>query len=131
LWFIMNLFRLFFWVRFFMCMSVTPAVPYLFLGLQDVQWTVRNSRGARKLQDVQWAVRNNRGARKLTWTPHVKRKKKDWAVRNSRGARKLTWTPHVKRKKKDWTFWNLIKNIYVVELTWRLLRSFDKKKKKN
>jgi hypothetical protein len=28
---------------------VTPAVPYLFLGLQDVQWAVGNSHGARKL----------------------------------------------------------------------------------
>jgi hypothetical protein len=36
-------------------------VPYLFLGLQDIQWAVRNSRGACK----------------LAWTPHVKKKKKD------------------------------------------------------
>jgi hypothetical protein len=34
-------------------------VPYLLLGLQDVQWTVGNSRGARK----------------LARTPHVKKKK--------------------------------------------------------
>jgi hypothetical protein len=40
-------------------MSVTPAVPYLLLGLQDVQWTVGN----------------NRGARKLAQTPHVNQKK--------------------------------------------------------
>jgi hypothetical protein len=39
---------------------VTPAVPYLLLGLQDVQW----------------AVGNNRGARKLARTPHVNQKKK-------------------------------------------------------
>jgi hypothetical protein len=39
---------------------VTPAVPYLFLGLQDVQW----------------AVGNNRGARKLARKPHVNQKKK-------------------------------------------------------
>jgi hypothetical protein len=32
-----------------MCTPVTPAVPYLLLGLQDVQWTVGNSCGARKL----------------------------------------------------------------------------------
>jgi len=32
-----------------MCTSVTPAVPYLLLGLQDVQRAVGNSRGARKL----------------------------------------------------------------------------------
>jgi hypothetical protein len=32
-----------------MCTPVTPAVPYLLLGLQDVQWAVGNSRGARKL----------------------------------------------------------------------------------
>jgi hypothetical protein len=41
-------------------MFVTPAVLYLFLGLQDVQWAVGNSRGARK----------------LTRTPHVNKKKK-------------------------------------------------------
>jgi hypothetical protein len=43
-----------------MCTSVTLAVPYLLLGLQDVQWAVGNSRGARK----------------LTRTPHVNKKKK-------------------------------------------------------
>ena len=37
-----------------------PAVPYLLLGLQDVQWAVGNSRGARK----------------LARTPHVNQKKK-------------------------------------------------------
>ena len=47
-------------VRPFMCMPVTPAVPYLLLGLQDVQWAVGNSRGARK----------------LARTPHVNQKKK-------------------------------------------------------
>jgi hypothetical protein len=35
-------------------------VPYLLLGLQDVQWAVGNSRGARK----------------LARTPHVNKKKK-------------------------------------------------------
>jgi hypothetical protein len=43
-----------------MCTPVTPAVPYLPLGLQDVQWAMGNSRGARK----------------LTRTPHVNQKKK-------------------------------------------------------
>jgi hypothetical protein len=43
-----------------MCTPVTPAVPYLLLGLQDVQWAVGNSRGARK----------------LARTPHVNQKKK-------------------------------------------------------
>jgi hypothetical protein len=43
-----------------MCTPVTPAVPYLPLGLQDVQWAVGNSRGARK----------------LARTPHVNQKKK-------------------------------------------------------
>jgi len=47
-------------VRPFMCTSVIPAVPYLLLGLQDVQWAVGNSRGARK----------------LARTPHVNQKKK-------------------------------------------------------
>jgi hypothetical protein len=42
-------------------MPVTPAVPYLLLGLQDVQWAVGNSRGARK----------------LSRTPHVNQKKKN------------------------------------------------------
>jgi hypothetical protein len=41
-------------------MPVTLAVPYLLLGLQDVQWAVGNSRGARK----------------LARTPHVNQKKK-------------------------------------------------------
>jgi len=39
---------------------VTPAVPYMLLGLQDVQWAVGNSRGARK----------------LARTPHINKKKK-------------------------------------------------------
>jgi hypothetical protein len=43
-----------------MCTPVTLAVPYLLLGLQDVQWAVGNSRGARK----------------LARTPHVNQKKK-------------------------------------------------------
>jgi len=47
-------------VRLFMCTPVTPAVPYLFLGLQDVQWAVGNSRGARK----------------VARTPHFHKKKK-------------------------------------------------------
>jgi len=37
-----------------------PAVPYLLLGLQDVQWAMKNSRGARK----------------LARTPHINKKKK-------------------------------------------------------
>jgi hypothetical protein len=41
-------------------MPVIPAVPYLLLDLQDVQWAVENSRGARK----------------LARTPHVNNKKK-------------------------------------------------------
>ena len=44
-----------------MCTHVTPAVPYLLLGLHDVQWAVGNSRGARK----------------LARTPHVNQKKKN------------------------------------------------------
>jgi hypothetical protein len=43
-----------------MCTSVIPAVPYLLLGLQGVQWAVGNSRGARK----------------LLRTPHANKKKK-------------------------------------------------------
>jgi len=46
-------------VRSSMCTPVTPAVPYLLLGLQDVQWAVGNSRGARK----------------LARTPHMNKKK--------------------------------------------------------
>jgi hypothetical protein len=44
-----------------MCTPVTPAVPYLLLGLQGVQWAVGNSRGARK----------------LARTPHVNQKTKN------------------------------------------------------
>jgi len=47
-------------VRPSMCTPVTLAVPYLLLGLQDVQWAVGNSRGTRK----------------LARTPHVNQKKK-------------------------------------------------------
>jgi hypothetical protein len=43
-----------------MCTPVTLAVPYLLLGLQDVQWAMGNSRCARK----------------LARTPHVNKKKK-------------------------------------------------------
>jgi hypothetical protein len=39
-------------------------VPYLLLGLQDVQWAVGNSRGARK----------------LARTPHVNQKKKNISI---------------------------------------------------
>jgi hypothetical protein len=42
-----------------MCTPVTLTVPYLLLGLQDIQWAVGNSRGARK----------------LARTPHVNQKK--------------------------------------------------------
>jgi hypothetical protein len=49
-----------------MCTPVTPAVPYLLLGLQDVQWAVGNSRGARK----------------LARTPHVNQKKKKKKIFN-------------------------------------------------
>ena len=52
-------------VRPSMCTPVTPAVPYLLLGLQDVQWAMGNSRGARK----------------LARTPHVNQKKKDSLTR--------------------------------------------------
>jgi hypothetical protein len=48
-------------VRPSMCTPVTLAVPYLLLGLQDVQWAVGNSRGARK----------------LARTPHLNKKKKE------------------------------------------------------
>jgi hypothetical protein len=60
LWSLVDLFCSLSRVRPFMCTPVTPAVPYLLLGLQDVQWAVRNSRGARK----------------LARTPHVNQKKK-------------------------------------------------------
>jgi hypothetical protein len=49
-----------------MCTLVIPAVPYLLLGLQDVQWVVGNSRGARK----------------LARTPHVNQKKKKKKKKN-------------------------------------------------
>jgi hypothetical protein len=54
-----------------MCTPVTPAVPYLLLGLQDVQWAVENSRGARK----------------LARTPHVnQKKKKDKKIKINEGV---------------------------------------------
>ena len=37
-----------------------PSVPYLLLGLQDVQWTVGNSRGARKLARTPHVNNNNK-----------------------------------------------------------------------
>jgi hypothetical protein len=51
-------------------------VPYLLLGLQDVQWAVGNSRGARK----------------LARTPHVNKKKnnkknKDFVFNSSIGEK--------------------------------------------
>jgi len=55
-----DLFRPFSRVRPSLCTPVTPAMLYLLLGLQDVQWAVGNSRGAHK----------------LAWTPHVNKKKK-------------------------------------------------------
>jgi hypothetical protein len=56
-----------------MCTPVTPAVPYLLLGLQDIQWAVGNSRGARK----------------LARTPHVNQKKK----KKENGALECQVTP--------------------------------------
>jgi hypothetical protein len=50
-----------------MCTPVTPAVLYLLLGLQDVQWAVGNSRGARK----------------LARTPHVNQKKKMLGIKKN------------------------------------------------
>jgi hypothetical protein len=41
-------------------MPVIPAVPYLLLGLQDVQWAVGNSRGARKLARTPHVNKNNK-----------------------------------------------------------------------
>ena len=63
-------------VRPSMCTPVTPAVPYLLLGLQDVQWAVGNSRGARK----------------LARTPHLNQKKKKKIGYEHNDA-------HVKKKK--------------------------------
>ena len=75
-------------VRPFMCMSVTPAVPYLLLGLQDVQWAVRNSRGARK----------------LARTPHVKKKIYTIIIINNspttKGPHSSIYKPHHKCRTK-------------------------------
>ena len=61
-------------VRPSMCTPVTPGVPYLLLGLQDVQWAVGNSRGARK----------------LARTPHVnQKKKKESCLVNSEGCNSI------------------------------------------
>jgi hypothetical protein len=48
-------------------------VPYLLLGLQDVQWAVGNSRGARK----------------LARTPHVNQKKKK---KKEKRKKELQWS---------------------------------------
>ena len=66
-------------VRPSMCTPVTPAVSYLFLGLQDVQWAMGNSRGARK----------------LARTPHVNQKKK-------KKRKKRKGMPH--KFKSGWTW---------------------------
>jgi len=58
-----------------MCTPVTPAVPYLLLGLQDIQWAVGNSRGARK----------------LARTPHVNQKKKKWGLGMSGDPKNNGW----------------------------------------
>jgi hypothetical protein len=55
-------------------MPVTPAVSYLLLGLQDVQWAVGNSRGARK----------------LARTPHVNQKTKKKTKKNKKKKQKKT-----------------------------------------
>ena len=60
-------------VRLSMCTPVTPAVPYLLLGLQDVQWAVGNSRGARK----------------LARTPHVNKKKKKKKKTNDQDGKRV------------------------------------------
>ena len=78
-----------------MCTPVTPAVPYLLLGLQDVQWAVGNSRDARK----------------LARTPHVNQKKK-----NCNSIFYMFWYVSLKNilnyffLKKIWFLYNDIKN---------------------
>jgi hypothetical protein len=52
-----------------MCTPVTPAVPYLLLGLQEVQRAVGNSRGARTLARI----------------PHVNQKKKQKKTKKKLG----------------------------------------------
>jgi len=58
-----------------MCTPVTPAVPYLLLGLQDIQWAVGNSRCARK----------------LARTPHVNQKKRKWGLGMSGDPKNNGW----------------------------------------
>jgi hypothetical protein len=43
-----------------------PVVPYLFLGLQDVQWIVGNSHGARKLARTPHVNKKNNNKKKKT-----------------------------------------------------------------
>jgi hypothetical protein len=75
-------------------MSVTPAVPYLLLGLQGVQWAVGNSRGARK----------------LARTPHINQKKKGYQFCSvSSGIAKIFHT-NLKNKTKRNKF-HLILNL--------------------
>ena len=75
-------------VRPSMCTPVTPAVPYLLLGLQDVQWAVGNSRGTRK----------------LARTPHVNQKKKK--KRQTKGNLVLNYflfTSFLEKNRFSWT----------------------------
>jgi len=49
-----------------------PPVPYLLLGLQDVQWAVGNSRGARKLARTPHVnQKKNLSESKFVWSPEV------------------------------------------------------------
>jgi len=74
-------------VRPSMCTSVTPAVPYLLLGLQDVQWAVGNSRGARK----------------LTRTPHVNQKKKKRQTKGNLVLNYFLFTSFLEKNRFSWT----------------------------
>jgi len=76
-----------------MCTPVTPAVPYLLLGLQGVQWAVGNSCGARK----------------LARTPHVNQKKKIIKKNGKHQKTKDKWandisSPHLEKKNKKLCF---------------------------
>jgi hypothetical protein len=56
-----------------MCTPVTPAVPYLLLGLQDVQWAVGNSRGAHKLAQTPHINQNKKKKKIVYFRPLIKK----------------------------------------------------------
>jgi len=66
-------------VRLSMCTPVIPVVPYLLLGLQDVQWTVRNSRTAHKLARTTHVNQKKKKTSSLRTSFSFSRVKNQWS----------------------------------------------------